>query len=106
MTAKDISSHKDLWRLVFVNLVLSLVGRISKSVRGVTIGFDGETIRMVVFFDAPPLESDIEDMRDVEAELISHHEYQSDLVFSVVPVAESLIEKVDNWGWVFLRREE
>ncbi|WP_417663507.1 hypothetical protein [Pseudomonas sp.] len=106
MTATDISNHKDLWKLVFVNLVLSLAGRISKSVRGITIGFDGETIRLVVFFDTPPSESDIEDMRDVEAELVSHHEYQSDLVFSVVPVSESLIEKVDNWGWIFLRREE
>ena len=106
MTAKDISDYKDLWKLIFINLVLSLTGRISKSVRGITIGFDGETIRLVIFFDALPSESDIEDMRDVEAELISHHEYQSDLLLSVVPASESLIEKVDNWGWVFLRREE
>jgi hypothetical protein len=45
-------------------------------------------------------------MQDVEAELISHHDYLSDLVLEVVPITDSLIGRAKNWGWVYLRRED
>lgn len=106
MTTQNISKYHDLWKLIVLNLVLALIGRISKSVRGITLDFDGGAIQLSIFFEVDPAESDVNNMRDVEAELVSHHEYQSDLVFSVVPVSESLIDRVGSWGWVFLRCEE
>ena len=101
-----IAKNYDLWKSVVLNLIHALVGVMPKAVRGITLNFDGETIQLTMFFEDQPRERDIEDMQDVEAELISHHDYQSDLIISVIPSSESLIDKVGNWGWVYLRRED
>ena len=103
--AENVSKNHELWKSVVLSLILALVGKISKSVRGITLNFDSETIQITVFFEDQPSERDVADMQDVEAELISHHSFQSDLVFAVVPSSESLIDKVKNWGWIYLRRE-
>lgn len=104
--AKNIAKYHELWKSVVISLVLALIGAIPKSVRGITLNFDGETIQIVVYFENGPIERDVEEMQNIEAELISHHDYQSDLVCTVVPVSEDLIDKVKNWGWVYLRRED
>ena len=103
--AENIAKHYELWKSVVLNLIHALVGVMPKSARGITLNFDGETIQITVFFEDQPSESDVEGMQDVEAELISHHDYQSELVISVIPSSESLIDKVKNWGWIYLRRE-
>ncbi|MGE6688016.1 hypothetical protein ACQKFE_08515 [Stutzerimonas stutzeri] len=105
MSTQEISENHDLWKLIVLSLVLALIGRLYKSMRGATLGFDGETIRLTFFFERSPTEQEVESLQDVEAEIVSCHKYQSDLVLSVVPVSESLHDKVDNWGWVFLRSE-
>jgi hypothetical protein len=106
MTTQNIAKYHDLWKLIVISLVLSLVGRVTRSVRGITLNFDGVTIRMTVFFEEQPRDRDIENMQDVEAELVSHHDYRSELVLSVVPLAEGLADRVGDWGWVFLRCED
>jgi len=103
---ENISKNYELWKSVVLSLMLALIGSVPKSVRGITLDFDGETIQITVFFDEQPTERDVACMQDVEAELISHHDYQSDLVFDVIPTTESLIDKVKNWGWIYLRRED
>lgn len=103
---QDITKYHDLWKLIVISLVLSLVGRVTRSLRGVTLNFDGFTIRMTAFFEEQPRDRDIENMQDVEAELVSHHDFKSELVLSVVPLVEGLADKVGNWGWVFLRCED
>ena len=103
--SENISKHNELWKSIVLSLILALVGQLPKSVRGITLNFDGKTIQVTVFFEDQPNERDVADMQDVEAELISHHSFQSDLVLAVVPSSESLIDKVKNWGWVYLRRE-
>lgn len=102
---ENIIKHHELWKSVVLDLTLALVGAIPKSVRGITLNFDGNTIQITVFFEKQPTEQDIENIQNVEAELISHHEYQSDLVLVVAPPSESLLDKVNNWGWVYLRLE-
>ncbi len=106
MSFHNIGKYHDLWRVVALNLVLALVNRIPHYMRGATIGFDGETIRLTFIFERSPDEREEQNMQDVEAEIVSCHEYQSDLTLSVVPVTESIIDKVDNWGWVFLRLDD
>jgi hypothetical protein len=104
--SENIAKHYDLWKSVVLNLVHALIGVIPKSVCGITLNFDGETIQITVFFEDQPSDADVEGMRDVEADLISHHDYQSELILSVIPSSESLIDKVTNWGWIYLRRED
>ncbi len=106
MKAHKISTHSELWKEIVLSLIASLIGRLPKSVRGITLNFDGKRIEVSYFFDSPPSEIDIENLQDAEAELISSHEYQSDISFMVVPTSESLADKAGNWGWVFLRHEE
>lgn len=106
MATKDISKNHDLWKTVVLDLVLALIGRIPSYMRGATLDFDGETICLTFFFERHPEEREVDNMQDLEAEIVSCHDYQSDLVLSVVPVSESLIDKVGNWGWVFLRLED
>lgn len=101
----NIDRHRDLWQSVVLNLVLALLGQISAAVRGITLNFDGETIQVVVYFERTPTESEVEDLECVEAELVSHHDYLSELTLVVVPPTDTLVDKVKNWGWVFLRRE-
>jgi hypothetical protein len=102
----NIAMHHELWKSVVLNLVMALIGIIPKSLRGVALNFDGKTIQVAMFFETSPTDREVEDMLNVEAELISHHDFQSDLVLSVVPTSESLLEKNGNWGWVYLRRED
>jgi hypothetical protein len=101
-----IIKHHALWKSVVLDLVLALLGVIPKSVRGITLNFDGETIQISIFFETQPTERDINAMQDVEAEVVSHHDYQSDLVLDVVPITDSLVNRVKNWGWIYLRRED
>lgn len=103
---ENITEHHELWKSVVLSLTLALIGALPKSVRGITLDFDGETIQITVFFDEHPSERDVACMQGVEAELISHHDYQSDLVFDAIPTTQSLIDKAKNWGWVYLRRED
>jgi hypothetical protein len=103
---ENIARHRALWESTVWGLTRALLGVIPKSVRGITLNFDGETIQITVFFETQPTERDINAMQDVEAELISHHDYLSDLVLEVVPITDSLIGRAKNWGWVYLRRED
>lgn len=103
---ESIANYHELWVDEVFALNRLLLGEISKSMRGVTLNFDGETIQIVVYFDSTPNEKDIEAMQDIEGEFIAGHEYMSDLVLEVVPTEVSLSNKVKNWGWVFLRRED
>lgn len=101
-----IAEYHSLWKSVVLSLILALLGVIPKSVRGITLNFDGETIQITMFFETQPTERDIIAMQNVEAEVVSHHDYQSDLVLEVVPITDSLIGRVKNWGWAYLRRED
>lgn len=96
----------NLWRSILLICALAFVGEITKSMRGITLNFDGKVIGITVFFEREPSDLEIDIVQRVEAEIISHHSYQSDLVIKVSPVNESLIGKRRNWGWVYLRRED
>ncbi|WP_411703549.1 hypothetical protein [Edaphovirga cremea] len=105
MMNDNILKNHELWKSVVLNMTLALLGRVSISMRGVTLNFDSDTIQIIVFFESKPSDVEIDNMQEVEAEIISSHDYQSNLVLVELPVAESLMDKVKNWGWVYLRYE-
>ncbi|AYQ28041.1 MULTISPECIES: hypothetical protein [unclassified Polaromonas] len=101
----SIPNNPELRKTVSLNLVLSLVGVLPKTVRGITLNFDEKTIQVVFFFAVTPTENEIEDLQNVEAELVSHHEYQSEFVLKVADHSEDISGQVKNWGWIFLIRD-
>jgi len=103
---KNITDHYDLWKSVFLSLTLNLVGVISKSMRGITLNFDGEVIKICVFFDKQPSETEINDLQNIEAELVSTHDYMSDLELAIASPDQDISALVKNWGWVYLRKED
>lgn len=103
---ENILKNNELWKKTVLNMTLSLLGRISKNMRGITLNFDDETIKITVLFENDPSDMDIENMQDVEAEIISCHDYQSELILTKLPITEPLTNKVGNWGWVFLSCED
>ena len=102
---QNISAHHDLWKHILITLMLNLLGVISKSTRGVTLNFDGETIEIRVIFDKQQSETEIDDLQNVEAELVSSHDYMSNLDVVVAPPDQDISTLVKNWGWVYLRKE-
>lgn len=105
MMNDNILKNHALWKSVVLNTTIALLGRVSKNMRGVTLNFDVDTIQITVFFESKPSDVEIDNMQEVEAELISSHDYQSDLILVELPMTETLIDKVKNWGWVYLRYE-
>lgn len=105
-TLRTPGKYNDLWNHKKYHLSSLLVGEITKTMRGVTLNFDAKTIQITVYFDSAPTEKYIESLEEMETEFVSGHEYMTDLVLEVVPVTESLVNKVKNWGWVYLRRED
>lgn len=105
MKIDDIAKNQDLWRRIVLELTLALLGRVSVNVRGIALDFDGDTIKVAVYFLGSPSERDVENMQDVEAELVSHHDYRSALSLVATTEFERLEGKSGNWGWVFLRDE-
>ena len=45
-------------------------------------------------------------MQEVEAELVSSHDYMSNLEVLTVERSIPILQQKGNWGWVFLRDEE
>lgn len=101
----NVTKNHDLWKGFLFTLMLNLVGVISKSVRGITLNFDGETIQILVVFDKEPLDEEISDFQDVEAEMVATHKYMSDLQVTSVDPADDISHLVKNWGWAYLRKE-
>ena len=94
-----------LWVGLLSSLTLSLVGVISKSTRGVSLDFDGETVKIIIIFDDVPTSEQIEDMQIVEAEVLSTHDFLSDLEIFVLPAGVDLSSVVGNLGWTYLRKD-
>lgn len=102
---KNIQEHQDLWKKVFFALMINLVGVISKSTRGITLNFDGNVIKIIVIFETTPSEIEIDDLQNIEAELVSIHDYMSDLEIVVASSDQDISNFVKNWGWAYLRKE-
>jgi len=103
---KNIRDHHDLWENIFLGLMRRLIGIIPRSMRGITLNFDGETIQICVIFDRQPSEIEIDDLQNIEAELVSGHDYMSDLVINVVSPGQDVSDLVKNFGWVYLRKSD
>lgn len=105
-TLRTPGQYNDFWNEKKNHLSSLLVGEITKTMRGVTLNFDTKVIQITVYFDSAPTEKYIEALEELETEFLSGHEYMTDLVLEVVPANVPLFDKVKNWGWVYLRRED
>lgn len=98
-------NHLQLWKTLFMTVALGLVGVVTKSMRGVALNFDESIVKITVIFDSNPSDDDIEKLQDLEAEVVSSHDYISDLEVLVVPINQDISNVYRNLGWVFLRKE-
>ena len=88
-----------------MTVALGLVGVVTKSMRGVALDFHERIVKITVIFDSNPSDDDIEKLQDLEAEVVSSHDYVSDLEIMVIPTTQSISDIHRNLGWVFLRKE-
>lgn len=103
--AKIRQKNYDLWKTVFFTVASGLIGVVTKSLRGVSLNFDGEIVSIIAIFYQEPTESEVEDFQSIEAEVISTHNYMSDLKLLHICENEVIADAVGNLGWVFLRKE-
>lgn len=85
----------------------ALLGQVTPSLRGVTVGWDESTIRIVAYYDKEITELDRELMEDVETHIMSDFPgiYWVELVAERYDAPLPLSEKTLGM-WVFRRFEE
>lgn len=103
--AENRRNHLQLWETLFMTVALGLVGIVTNAMRGVALDFDKSVVKITVIFESTPSDDDIEKLRDLEAEVVSSHDYMSDLEILVISDNQKIGNIYRNLGWVFLRKE-
>lgn len=83
-------------------------GEITPDVRGIAVGWTPDTALCRVFFDHPLGDLECETVAAAETEVISDLPYSDSTDFEglYVPTDVKLeLPSVENWTWIFLRRE-
>ncbi|MBX6313852.1 MAG: hypothetical protein IRY99_13190 [Isosphaeraceae bacterium] len=94
----------DRRRRILLSLQGALLGEVPPALRGVTVGWDERSIRIIAYFDGEISEEDRESMACVETEVIADfpegEEIRLDSVRRDAPAAMETLNE-----WVYLRRE-
>ena len=89
---------------VLLSLQRALLGSISPSLRGVTVGFDPGRARVICYFHGEISEDDAEVMEDAQTMMLADLWPDQEVEFKLVRCDEPLeMNRLDDW--VFRRRE-
>ena len=91
---------------VVLSFIRALLGEVSPTLRGITVGLKEKKAKLVCYFDGEIQENDINSMNSVEAEMLADlPEMEIDFNVERLDYPEPLSEKTLD-EWLYLRREK
>jgi|GEM_PF-3610813 len=99
--------ENDIYVQVMLSMQGALLGAITPNIRLISVDWDGfANFRMMVHYDGPPSEDDIEEMEAVSGEIIAHVPFNHADLVEVVVSDEPLWEVAALRYRVYCRKEK
>ena len=92
---------------VLIAFQVALLGMVTPSLRGVTVGWDANNIHAICFYDCDIGDEEEESASDIEGEIMAHY-YPNCHVSVIAEAAKDISDNLNSRtlkAWVYFRKE-